>query len=68
MELAKIIKKKSLIESLKAMPIGVEQVFRCADWDYDDIRKYAFKLKSKGYAFAVTKLRGVADTFVTRLQ
>ena len=67
MKLAKIIKEKSLTATLKAMPIGEEQVISSKLWTVGSVRKRACELKKDGYLFRVSNNR-VADVFVTRLQ
>lgn len=67
MKLAKIIKEKSLVATLKAMPIGEEQVIPVSQWPVESVRKRACELKREGYLFRVCSNR-VVDAFVTRLK
>ena len=69
MELANIKTKKvySLLDTLRAMPIGREQVIPSRIFPTDNVRKAASKLRSEGYSFSVSS-RGILDTCVTRLQ
>lgn len=67
MKLAKIVKEKNLVATLKAMPIGEEQVIPSSLWSTQSVRKRACELKKAGYLFRVSSYR-VLDTYVTRLQ
>lgn len=67
MELAKIVKTKSLKATLRAMPVGREQVIPSRLWAVGDVRKRACELKREGLLFSVSS-KGVVDTFVTRLK
>ena len=69
MELATIKEKKvySLKETLRCMPIGIEQMIPSRIFATPKIRKAACLLKSEGYEFIVSS-KGIVDTAVTRIR
>jgi hypothetical protein len=67
MELATIKRKISITETLRAMPVGVEQVVSARFFKAEQIRKAANKLKAVGYEFKVSNMKTL-DTYVTRLR
>ena len=69
MELANIKTKKvySLRDTLRDMPIGIEQMIPSRIFDTQKIRKAASVLKSEGYEFVVSS-KGIVDTAVIRLR
>ena len=69
MELANIKTKKvySLRDTLREMPIGIEQMIPSRIFDTQKIRKAACVLKSEGYEFVVSS-KGIVDTAVMRLR
>jgi len=69
MELATIHTKKvySLFDTLKAMPIGIEQIIPNRIFPTANIRRAASKLKAQGLEFKVSS-KGIVDTCVTRVR
>lgn len=67
-ELATIVKVKSLPATLRAMPIGVEQIIPSGEFKAQQVRKAVFDLKKKGYQFQVTSPIKMADTYITRIK
>ena len=69
MELATIRTKKvySLRDTLRSMPIGIEQMIPSRIFDTARIRKVACVLKAEGYEFTVSS-KGIVDTAVTRIK
>lgn len=69
MELANIKEKKvySLRDTLRSMPIGIEQMIPSRIFATSKIRKAACLLKSEGLEFKVSS-KGIVDTAVTRLR
>lgn len=69
MELATIVTKKvnSLIDTLREMPIGREQMIPDRVFPTQSVRKAASKLKAEGYEFVVSS-KGIVDTAVTRIK
>jgi len=69
MELAKIQEKKvfDLRETLRSMPIGIEQMIPSRIFDTQKVRKAACLLKKEGYEFKVSS-KGIVDTAVTRIR
>lgn len=69
MQLATIREKKvySLRDTLRSMPIGIEQMIPSRIFATAKIRKAACLLKSEGYEFKVSA-KGIVDTAVIRLK
>ena len=69
MELANIKEKKvySLRDTLRSMPIGIEQMIPSRIFATAKIRKAACLLKSEGLEFKVSS-KGIVDTAVTRIK
>ena len=60
--------KKSCTATLRALPIGEERVISSTDFSYKTIYRRAALLKKSGYDFKISSPRGIADTYITRLQ
>lgn len=63
----KYVKKPSLIDTLRRMPLGGELAVPERDFKYDYIRHAATRLKKEGMLFTVT-CRNILGTKVIRTQ
>jgi len=64
----KIIRKPSLYDTLKGLPLGVPNKFHIRDFKTQAVRSSVTLLKRKGFDFTVSEAGMVEEYIVTRLK